>query len=174
MALLGKSMAESFFLRAQVTSNGVNFAQTTIPLGSYVDVLGQAILKIHGVYPAVRNAGNNLPYEMDLTSATESMSWQLTTQTQTEIQGLTDKSVIASGGCIQTFDSNSLMVFSSLMEDMNVQTFQNGYLVATEDIYLGIDKSTGTGTECDVDIIIECSVVKMSTSKALALALSQQ
>tara|TARA_Y100001938_G_scaffold91113_1_gene124983 strand:- start:181 stop:684 length:504 start_codon:yes stop_codon:yes gene_type:complete len=167
-------MAESFFLRAQVTSNGTTFAQTTIPLGSYVDVLGQAILKIHGVYPAVRNAGNNLPYDMGLNNVDGSLSWQLTTQTQTEIQGLTDKSVIASGGVIQSFDNTPKMIMSTLQEDMNVQNFSNGYLVATEDIYLGVDRSTTGGDECDVDVILECSVTKMSTSKALALALSQQ
>ena len=165
---------ESFFLRAQVTSNGVTFAQTTIPLGSYVDVLGQAILKIHGVYPAVRNAGNNLPYNMGLTDAEGSLSWQLTTQTQTDIQGLTDKSVIASGGVMQSFSSKPVMIMSTLLEDSNVQNFTNGYLVATEDIYLGVDRSTGTGDECDVDLILECSVERMTTSRAMALALSQQ
>lgn len=167
-------MAESFFLRAQVTSNGTAFAQTTIPLGSYVDVLGQAILKIHGVYPAVRNSGNNLPYNMGLNDAEGSLTWQLTTQTQTEVQGLTDKSVIASGGVQQSFSSKPVMIMSTLLEDANVQNFTNGYLVATEDIYLGCDRSTGTGDEADIDIILECSVVKMNTSKAMALALSQQ
>jgi hypothetical protein len=167
-------MAESFFLRAQVTSNGTDFAQTTINLGSYVDVLGQAILKIHGVYPALRNATNQLPYVMGLTSQTASITWGLTTQTQTQVPSLTDKSVIASGGCTQTWNSDTEMILSSLDEDVNVQEFTNGYLVATEDIYLGIDRGTGNGNECDLDIMIECEVVKMSTSKALALALSQQ
>lgn len=167
-------MAESFFLRAQVTSDGTTFAQTTIPLGSYVDVLGQAILKVHGVYPALRNATNQLPYSMGLTDAEGAVTWGLTTQTQSQVPSLTDKSVIASGGCIQSFSSKPVMIMSTLQEDINVQNFTNGYLVATEDIYLGIDRSTGNGDECDLDIILECSVVKMSTSKAMALALSQQ
>jgi len=167
-------MAESFFLRAQVTSNGTDFAQTTINLGSYVDVLGQAILKIHGVYPALRNATNQLPYVMGLTSQTASITWGLTTQTQTQVPSLTDKSVIASGGAIQSFSSKPVMIMSTLQEDVNVQNFENGYLVATEDIYLGIDRSTASGDECDLDVIIECSVVKMSTQRALALSLSQQ
>lgn len=167
-------MPESFFLRAQVTSTGVTFNQTTIGLGSFVDVLGQAILRVHGIYPALRNASNNLPYSMGLNDAEGSVTWQLTTQSQTDIQGLTDKSVIASGGAIQSFSSKPVMIMSTLQEDVNVQNFENGYLVATEDIYLGIDRSTGTGDECDLDVIIECSVVKMSTSRALALALSQQ
>ena len=166
--------SESFFLRAQVTSNGVTFAQTTIGLGSFVDVLGQAILRVHGIYPALRNAGNNLPYSMGLNDAEGAVTWQLTTQSATEVLGLTDKSVIASGGAIQSFSSKPVMIMSTLQEDVNVQNFENGYLVATEDIYLGIDRSTASGDECDLDVIIECSVVKMSTQRALALSLSQQ
>ena len=167
-------MPESFFIRAQVTSAGTAFAQTTINLGSFVDVLGQAVLTIHGVYPAYRNATNNQPYDMGLTSDTQFATWQLTTQSQTDIQQLTDKSVVASGGIMQTFDGSSDILFSSLSEDPGPQDFVNGYLVAVEDIYLGVDRTTGSGNECDVDVILECSVSKMSTSKAMALALSQQ
>jgi len=167
-------MAESFFLRAQVTSNGVTFAQTTLSLGSYVDVLGQSILKIKGIYPALRNAGNNLPYSMGLNDAEGAVTWQVTTQSHTEVAGLTDKSVVASGGAIQSFSSKPVMIMSTLMEDVNVQNFSNGYLVAVEDLYIGIDRSTASGDECDLDLIIEAEVTRMSTSKAMALALSQQ
>jgi len=167
-------MPESFFIRAQVTSTGTTFSQTTINLGSFVDVLGQAVLTIHAVFPAYRNAGNNQPYDMGLTSDTQFATWQLTTQSQTELVGLTDKSAIASGGIMQTFDGSSDISFSSLLEDPGPQDFVNGYLVAVEDIYLGMDRTTASGNECDVDVILECSVSKMSTSKAMALALSQQ
>ena len=167
-------MPDSFFIRAQVTSTGTTFAQTTINLGSFVDVLGQAVLTIHAVYPAYRNAGNNQPYDMGLTSDTQYATWQLTTQSQTELVGLTDKSAIASGGVMQTFDGSSDIIFSSLLEDPGPQNFVNGMLIAVEDIYLGMDRTTSGGNECDVDVILECSVSKMSTSKAMALALSQQ
>jgi hypothetical protein len=167
-------MAESFFIRAQATSNGTNFAQTTISLGSYVDVLGNAILKIHGTYPAWRNAGNDFPYDAGLNDADMAAGWQLTTQSQVDLVPLTDKSVICSGGIQQCFDSKPKMIMTSIHEDPSVEKFTNGYLVATEDIYLGVDKNTGTGDEFDLDMVIECSVVRMSSSKAMALALSQQ
>lgn len=167
-------MAESFFIRAQATSNGLTFAQTTISLGSYVDVLGSAILKIHGVYPAWRNAGNQYPYHAGLNDADMAAGFQLTTQSQTDLVSLTDKSVICSGGLQQSFSSKPVMIMSAHWEDPSVEKFTNGYLVATEDIYLGVDKNTGSGDDFDLDVIIECSVVKMSSAKAMALALSQQ
>jgi len=167
-------MVESFFIRAQATSNGLTFAQTTISLGSYVDVLGNAILKIHGVYPAWRNAGNDFPYDAGLNDADMAAGWQLTTQSQTGLVSLTDKSVICSGGIQQTFSTKPVLIMSSTWEDPSVEKFTNGYLVATENCFLGVDKNTGSGDDFDLDVIIECSVVKMNSSKAMALALSQQ
>ena len=167
-------MAESFFIRAQATSDGADFAQTTISLGIYVDVLGSAILKIHGVYPAWRNAGNEFPYDAGLNDADMAAGWQLTTQSQVALVSLTDKSVICSGGIQQTFSTKPVLIMTSVHEDPSVEKFTNGYLVATEDIYLGVDKNTGSGDDFDLDMVIECSVVKMSSAKAMALALSQQ
>ena len=40
---------DSFFIRATAPTDGTNFAQTAIDLGSYVDALGKSVLRIHNI-----------------------------------------------------------------------------------------------------------------------------
>jgi len=59
--------------------------------------------------------------------------------------------------------------------DLMPQDFNNGYLVAVDQIFLGIDQNIASDLgEVQAQLILECTVETLSQSAAMALALSQQ
>ena len=164
--------SDSFFIRASVNTNGTTFAQTSVDLGAYVDALGKSVLRIHNIEVAYGDGTDAYSLGVGLTQAT---AFQVTTQSQGAIVNMTDKSLIASGR-LMISNSGANPGVSSINEQVNVgpHSWNNGYLVGVEQIYLATDSSTA-GPEVDsVQIVLECTVETLSQSAAMALALSQQ
>jgi len=159
---------DSFFIRASTPTNGLTYAQTAIDLGSYVDALGKSVLRIHNI--SVEYGNPLSTYAGGPQSSTQSV-FQLTTQSQTDMVNVTDRSVISSGSlAIATGAANVEMMSEAL--NIAPQDWTKGYLVAVEQIYLGVDQ---TFDHVDrVSIVLECTVETLSQSAAMALALSQQ
>lgn len=160
---------DSFYVRAEVDWNAANFEQTTIDLGAFVDALGKSVLRIHQV-SVQWNEGLQLTPGANTDYAS---GMQITTQSQTGLVNLADKSVIASGRQHASSGAGSEIVLLNDQLDVAPQQWRNGYLVAVESIYLGIDQSADYGmTTCSV--CLECTVETLSEKAAMALALSQQ
>ena len=160
--------SDSFFIRASTTTNGTTYAQSAVDLGAYVDALGKSVLRIHNI--SVEYGTPMDTYAGAPQSSTQT-SFQLTTQSQTELVNITDKSLISSGTlAIATSDQSVVM----MSEGLNIapQHWTKGYLVAVEQIYLGVDQSFDHFN--NVSIVLECTVETLSQSGAMALALSQQ
>ena len=114
---------------------------------------------------------------MAAASDSAAVNYQLTTQKQSDIVLASDKSIIASG-LLTGINSFTTDEFPQLYHDADVlpQQWTNGYLIATENIYLGGSGSAGLVAADDVtiSIVLECTVETMSQAPAMALALSQQ
>jgi hypothetical protein len=159
---------DSFFIRASTDTNGLTYAQTAVDLGSYVDALGKSVLRIHNI--SVEYGEPCSAYAGAPNSSTQT-AFQLTTQSQTAMVKMVDRSLISSGSLAIATSATEVVMMS---EGLNVapQDWTKGYLVAVEQIYLGVDQSFD---HCDsVSIILECTVETLSQSAAMALALSQQ
>ena len=159
---------DSFFIRASTNTNGTTYAQSAVDLGAYVDALGKSVLRIHNI--SVEYGTPMDSYAGGAGTSTQS-SFQLTTQSQTELVNVTDKSLISSGTlAIATSDQCVAM----MSEGLNIapQDWTKGYLVAVEQIYLGVDQSYNHFGK--ISIVLECTVETLSQSGAMALALSQQ
>ena len=165
--------SDSFFIRAKATGTGGNFTQTTIDLGSYVDALGKSVLRIHNV--AVQTSTGTMGGDWAIPAGTQTnISYQLTTQDQAALVDATDKSLIASGRLdIANAGSGSGYTFLNDSGDILPQHWSKGYLVAVEQIYLGVDTDPQLATG-EVAVVLECSVETLSQNAAMALALSQQ
>ena len=164
--------SDTFFIRgsANFDNTGFTFQQSEIDLGSYVNALAKTILKIHSISVQY---GNPTERPTAAGPSNNKCAFQLTTQSQTASVNLTDRSVISSGKLVAAFGGGGELTV--LAEDMDVgpQYWQDGYLVATEQIYLGVETGTNLGLT-GVQIVLECSVETMTQSAAMALALSQQ
>ena len=165
--------SDSFFIRATTAFNGTTFAQSSIDLGAYVDALGKSVLRIHNI--AVQ-WGDPTDVLTPVAGDTEVNTFQLTTQSQTAMVPITDKSVIASGK-LQASQGNAGVTTGFYTDSLDVapQHWTNGYLVGVEQIYLGVDSSDASAIAiANCNIMLECTVETLSQSAALALALSQQ
>jgi len=164
--------SDSFFIRAKL-STAAAFGQTPIDLGAYVDALGKSVLRVHNVsvqyvYGPFGNPNIN-------TAGVDGRAcWQLTTQSQGALVDCTDKSIISSGQVHASSETLALS-FSAITEtmDINPQDWTNGYLVGVEQIYLG-GEASGWQNDPDICVMLECTVETLSSSAAMALALSQQ
>jgi len=171
--LKGMAKSDSFFIRASTDFNGTTFTQSSIDLGAYVDALGKSVLRIHNI--AVQ-WGTPTDIISIPAGATNTNSFQLTTQSQSAPVPITDKSVIASGK-LTSFAGNAGATTPVVSTDLDLspQQWTNGFLVGVEQIYLGVDATEATAlgvNQCS--IVLECTVETLSQSGAMALALSQQ
>ena len=164
--------SDTFFIRgsANFDNTGFTFQQNEIDLGSYVNALAKTILKIHSISVQY---GEPTQRPVGTPGSVNKMAFQLTTQSQTASVNLTERSVISSGKLVASYDGAGALV--TLAEDMDVgpQYWVDGYLVATEQVYLGVQTGSDLGLT-GVQVVLECSVETMTASAAMALALSQQ
>ena len=162
--------SDSFFIRARVPTTTTNYNEVSIDLGAYVDALGKSVLRIHNLAVQYGDPPFVLPAGSPNSPAT--VSFQLTTQTQTALVNATNKSLVASGTLLASQDQTSAYVDVSDNLDISPQHWTNGYLIGVEQMYLGVDQ---TADRVDaVSIVMECTVETLSQSAAMALALSQQ
>ena len=172
MEIIKMARSDSFFIRANVTSNGTTFAQSSVDLGAFVDALGKSVLRIHNVQ--MRIIDTDLISCPRATGASYNSSVQLTTQTQSALVSYTERSLIANGSLFVGAIGPDVTAVSET-NDLMPQDFENGFLVAVDTIYLGINQSIASSLgEVLGEVIMECTVETLSQSAAMALALSQQ
>jgi len=161
--------SDSFFIRATVETDGTDYNQTSIDLGSFVDALGKTVLRIHNSSVSYQSAGTvpTIP-----AAATQVTAFQLTTQSQGSLVGAGNRSTISSGSLIISGDAGALLTNLSESLDIAPQEWTGGYLVAVESIFLGVDQTTNAVDE--ITIVLECTVETMTAAASMALALSQQ
>lgn len=169
--------SDSFFIRAKVNGTLGAFTQTDIDLGAYVDALGKSVLRIHNInyawYPTGAAGGAG---DWNLSAGSSGFhAAQITTQSQTAPVLASNKAVVGKCQLALSNDASTGNRFSFISQDSDVgpERYENGYLIATENLYLGLSLQN-IGEVTSVDIIMECTVETMSQAAAMALALSQQ
>lgn len=164
---------DSFFIRAAANSAAGAFNQIEVDLGAYVDALGKSVLRIHSI--AVQNYPGVIGQDWVITANSEAnVTWQLTTQTQAALVSAQDRSVVSTGRLDIVNEAGS-GGFTFLTNDSDIlpQEWTNGYLIAVESLYLGIEGDPQLA-DANVAIVMECTVETLSQQAAMALALSQQ
>tara|TARA_R110000824_G_scaffold323566_1_gene510507 strand:+ start:328 stop:831 length:504 start_codon:yes stop_codon:yes gene_type:complete len=164
--------SDSFFIRATVDTNGLNYAQTSIDLGSFVDALGKTVMRIHNISVQYGNP-TTLPGG-PAGGGNAMTAYQLTTQSQTDLVNASNRSVISSGKLIGGVEAGT-NAFTSLGDfaDLSPQVWNNGYLIAVESIFLATDSVINSLVD-NVTVVLECTVETMTAAASMALALSQQ
>lgn len=169
---------DHFYVRAQVDNATAAFEQTEIDLGSFVDALGKSVLRIHSISVHFSSLTNPAGMTKLLVGENNDISWQLTTQTQTAIQTLENKSVISMG--LTNFAAVGTAGLTNVDEvgDRVDQKWTDGYLIAVEQIFFSMQGAAATGwsiaDDAQATLILDCTVESLSEKAAMALALSQQ
>ncbi len=171
--------SDSFFIRAKVQTNAGSYAQTEIDLGSFVNlgVSKSTLLRIHNVSVQLSDDTGPAYAIYSIVAPGAKLGWQLTTQTQTALVTADDKSVVSSGSLTSFGDPTATAhpQQNTHVDDINPQSWQNGYLIGVDNLFLAVD-DTGTfaGGEINVCIVMECTLETATQASSTALALSQQ
>ena len=171
--------SDAFYIRSQVTAGSGNYAQAEIDLGSFVNlgVKSSTLLRIHSIQVAITDATNAESYPSHTTNA--GIGWQLTTESQSDLVYMNDKSVVASG-LMALFNgevgSGSFATAGATDQyNLNPSDFVKGYLIGVDSLFLGTECNVTLSTgDYNVDIILECTLENATQASATALALSQQ
>jgi len=168
---------DHFYIRATI-NNTAAFNEVSIDLGSFVDALGKSVLRVHSISVHPSSQANPGETPALLANNNNTLSWQLTTQTQTAMVTLNDKSVISMGSSNFATLANAGNQTVSTVGDRVDQTWTDGYLIAVEQIFLGMFGGFAAGwaiaNDPELSIILDCTVESLTSSAAMALALSQQ
>ncbi len=166
-----------FLVRGSVSkATAAGFSQAEIDLGSYVDALGEAVLKIHSIQVQHQETANPEKGPVAAASgATLNYGYQLTTQTQSALVLSNDRSVIASGSTVTPKQSGSNIIQGVFdVNNINPSFYQDGVLIATQTLYLAVENDVAMDDATTTTVIMECSVIPLDNREALALALGQQ
>ncbi len=162
--------SDSFFIRATVPTTTTVYNQVSIDLGSFVDALGKTVMRIHNVAVEYGSPGESVG---NITpNVITDVNYQLTTQSQTALVDLSDRTVISSGQLSIAANATSNLTILNDRQNVAPQEWTNGYLIAVESIFLGVDQ--GIDALSQVSLVLECTVETMTSAAAMALALSQQ
>ena len=165
--------SDSFFIRADVTETATNdLEQIAIDLGAYVDALGKSVLRIHNIAVSFTD-GNGRSPDGSATAAAAAQ-FQLTTQSQADVVLPSNRSIVASGMVNAYFPYAGVASTTSESFDNVPQLWTNGYLIAVDQLFLGVSASAGFTDNVTCSIVMECTVETMTQAAAMALALSQQ
>lgn len=164
--------SDSFFIRASVSGNATTYNETSVDLGAFVDALGKSILRVHNIQARIVDVDNLSTPSKDNTNYFA--GFQLCTQSQTGLVGFTERALIAAG-TLTVGETNGAITAMTETNDLMPQDFTNGYLIAVDSIFLGVDQNIASDLgEIKAELIMECTVETLSQSAAMALALSQQ
>ena len=162
--------SDSFFIRSTIPTNGTAYAQQSIDLGAFVDALGKTVMRIHNI-SVVYGSPNDKPTVP--VGAEGLCAFQLTTQSQVGMIGAGNRSSISNGKLLTAGNALGELLLVSESLDIAPQDWTQGYLVAVESIFLGVDQDTVDSVN-EVTVVLECTVETMTAAASMALALSQQ
>ena len=101
--------------------------------------------------------------------------WQLTTQSQTGLVLLTDDSFVNGGrAALRNPDSSASSPTQSWESQLLAQDYENGYVIAVPNLYLGGYGGSNFTEDVYFSIILECTTEPMTKANAVSLAISQQ
>ena len=167
---------DAFFLRIPAThGTATGYEQTSYDIGAYVDALGKSVLRIHNIQVAWQQDAE--PAKGPVASASGNdinTYYQLTTQSQAAAVLQTDNSVISAGRLFTAKDSADQVVLIDESANLNPMDYTHGYLVAVDSLFVGVDSTNTANAAFTCALILECTVEKMDSAAAMALALSQQ
>jgi len=177
MARRSKTIGRPFFLRKQVDGGtaATGYQQSEIDISSFVNVLQGEVLRVKQAWVEWNSDAGGPIQAADLGSNTgASCDLQITSESQTDRVPLTNNSVIAKNTVYANCNASTDIDFYAQGFGMNPIDYDDGYLVATDSIFLGINESGNPfANTIRASMMLECEIAKLSLSDAQAVLVSQ-
>ena len=179
MARRSRVRSGTFFLRKEQDTNGTTYAEGSIDVSSFVNVLEGELLRVKQVWFSWTsdNGGPVAGTDVRASGAVQGASAVacVNTQSQTSIKGFTSNALMAKNTLYAHVDSTANIDMITNETSVNPVDYDDGYLVATDGIFLGINQSAVDTWASDIrcSIMLECEIVKLSLTDAQAVLVSQ-
>ena len=168
--------SDNFFLRIEVNCPADDsVVEAELDLGSYVNLgpKSSTLLRINAVDVAYQDSTGLIP-AVDASAAAYT-NWVLSTQSDTSMTRLSDRSIIASGALVAynaTGGAGSPSHVSDV-NDMNPREFLEGYDVAVDTLYLRGTAESAWNENVYISLVLEVQQVGATQANATAIAISQ-
>jgi len=179
MASRSRAASGTFFLRRETDTDGTTFNQTSVDVSSFVNVLNGELLRIKQIWFSwtSNNGGPINGTDVRASGAVQGASAVacVTTESQTALSGFSRSSLAAKNTLYVHVDATANIDMITNETSVNPVDFDDGYLVATDAIFLGVDQSSVDSFADDIrcSIMMECEMVKLSLTDAQAVLVSQ-
>ena len=175
MARRSKARSGTFFLRKEQDTDGTDYIEGSIDVSSFVNVLEGELLRIKQVWFSWTSdqGGPVLGADLGASKGCSAVGC-VTTETQTAVSGFTRNSLVGKNTLYAHTDSNTDIDMITNETSVNPVDFDDGYLVATDGIFLGVNQSADSfASDIRCSIMLECEIVKLSLTDAQAVLVSQ-
>ena len=164
-----------FYLRKEQDTDGTNFNQGELDVSSFVNPLQGEVINVTRVWFewTSDNGGSIQGADIGVNTGASAMA-TLSSESATAIKGFTSNALFAKNQ-IYAHTTASKIDFMTQDDGLNPYEWDEGYLIATDAIYMGVDQndvdSFANNIRCSA--ILECEVVKLSIEDAQAVLVSQ-
>jgi len=177
MAKRGKEVSGTFFVKQVIAMDGTTFAQASIDISSFVNVLDGEVLKIKRVWTDWTQGSQPITGTAIAASgaaAGASAGGQVTTESRTGLISLSSTKLIAKSTLYAHIDATANIDYMQQQEGLNPLDFEDGKLVATDTLYFSIHTNATDTWAANISytVMMECVVFKMSLSDAQAVLVS--
>jgi hypothetical protein len=164
---MARKKTNAFWLTASVTlSAATTYVQTTIPLGSYIDVAAKqaiAILEVDYISQSTTFSTN--------LAGDRIIDYQLTDINRGDLVVATDTSLISRGALAYDNSPPNFSNENALFPD-TFGTLDEARMVVNDDIFFGAEATSVSGGDTICTVRIKAMVVSLSEKDFMALALT--
>jgi len=179
MARRSRVRSGTFLLKKEQDTNSSTYAESSIDISSFVNVLEGELLRVKKLWFSWTSDNGDSIQGTDLraSGAVQGSSAVacVLTESQTAIKGFTENSLMGKNTLYAHVDSTANIDFITNETSVNPMDYDNGFLVATDAIFLGVNQNAvdtwASNIRCS--IMLECEIVKLSLSDAQAVLVSQ-
>ena len=176
MARRSRARSGTFFLRAVDITDGATMQSTSTDVSSFVNVLDGELLRIKQIWWQWGSDGGGPVRGADLgASAGCSATASISTESRTTVGSMSSNDIVSQNTLYAHSDSGTNIDFIGNETSANPSDFDDGYLVATDAIFLNVNQGSGDTFANDIAVtaMMECEIVKLSLSDAQAVLVSQ-
>lgn len=175
MARRSRARSGTFFLRKEQDTNGTTFAEGSIDVSSFVNVLQGELLRVKQCWFSWTSDNGSSVQGADLGASKGCSAIACVTTEQIDsVKGFTANSLLGKNTLYAHTDANTDIDMITNETSVNPVDFDDGYLVATDSIHLGVNQSADSfANNIRCSIMLECEIVKLSLTDAQAVLVSQ-
>jgi len=165
-------IAQQLILRGAVTTSDTTYQQGEIDVGAFVNINEGECLRLKRVFWDFSNNSDFHAITAAAIGTTESLGLTccLTASSHTSSQSATEGDVLAKCYFYMCTDGTPEIIMIEKMPELDPGNYANGFIVATDKLFVSVDANVTLVAEIQVACIMEFETIKISREDALSAA----